>query len=168
MLQLGLDLDARLLPCRDTRGQKTDFTITVKGSDETDVFETDALSPMLLSIGPYHKPKSKTFESIDGFYFPKTALKSGKSLAPSMNTDDRRILLFQMTVSMTHPVRASGVIYVLRKLGLLEHVVKNPKRAALIFLLPLVEARAFTRQDITTTDVSPTLYKTLRELGHKP
>ncbi|KAG6584998.1 Kinesin protein KIF6 [Phytophthora cinnamomi] len=79
--------------------------------------------------------------------------------------ESKPVLLFQMTVSKKHPVRASGIIYVLRKLGLLETVEENPNRAAIIFLLPAVDAKDFKRQNIISSGGSPQSIQELNGIG---
>ncbi|KAL3663422.1 hypothetical protein V7S43_011827 [Phytophthora oleae] len=141
-------LDARPL---DGPNQSDNKRFKMQPSDEIDIFQGNAITAALLNGGPYHKPKEKNFASVDGFFFPK--LPVGE--VPSMNEKDKRILLFQMTVSKNHHVRASGIIYLLEKLGLLDLVKANPKRAALIFVHPAGEAKDFKRQQIHSSGTSP-------------
>ncbi|KAI9981203.1 hypothetical protein PInf_008847 [Phytophthora infestans] len=160
-----LELKAQGVFTVKTRQKRETFDI--ERSDPADNFEHSALSSLLLKKGPYHQPKSKTMESIDGFYFPKT-LVSGKrkqSTALSMNMSSKRILLFQMTVSKTHPVRAFGIIYVLDRLGLLELVKTNSKRAALVFMVPQSGMKDFERQNVIADEVSPHSIKDIKGIG---
>ncbi|KAG3246629.1 hypothetical protein PI124_g8653 [Phytophthora idaei] len=75
------------------------------------------------------------------------------------------ILMLQMTISMTHPVKASGILSVLEKLGLLEVVNSDPKRAALVFVVPKSTTSSFKRQEIVpeATDSSPV--KSIKGIG---
>ncbi|KAL3663414.1 hypothetical protein V7S43_011819 [Phytophthora oleae] len=146
-LQRGRTLVAQPLDADTTRGAR----FNIVKSAEIDIFQGNAITAALLNGGPYHKPKEKNFASVDGFFFPK--LPVGE--VPSMNEKDKRILLFQMTVSKNHHVRASGIIYLLEKLGLLDLVKANPKRAALIFVHPAGEAKDFKRQQIHSSGTSP-------------
>ncbi|KAG2893827.1 hypothetical protein PC115_g18324 [Phytophthora cactorum] len=82
------------------------------------------------------------------------------------NTDAKnRVILFQMTISMTHPVKASGILSVLEKLGLLEVINSDPKRAALVFVVPKSTTSSFKRQEIVpeATDNSPV--KSIKGIG---
>ncbi|KAG3156581.1 hypothetical protein PC128_g21844 [Phytophthora cactorum] len=82
------------------------------------------------------------------------------------NTDAKnRVILFQMTISMTHPVKASGILSVLEKLGLLEVINSDPKRAALVFIVPKSTTSSFKRQEIVpeATDNSPV--KSIKGIG---
>ncbi|KAG3112860.1 hypothetical protein PI125_g7843 [Phytophthora idaei] len=66
---------------------------------------------------------------------------------------------------MTHPVKASGILSVLEKLGLLEVVNSDPKRAALVFVVPKSTTSSFKRQEIVpeATDSSPV--KSIKGIG---
>ncbi|KAG1709895.1 hypothetical protein DVH05_016909 [Phytophthora capsici] len=130
-------------------------------SDEIDVFQRNAIAPALLNNGPYHKHQQKNFESIDGFFFPK--LPVGE--APTMDEKNKRILLFQMTVSKDNPVRASGIIYLLEKLGLLDLVKANPKRAALVFVRPTDGSKDFQQQKILSGGTPPKDIRDLKGIG---
>ncbi|KAF4143382.1 hypothetical protein GN958_ATG07448 [Phytophthora infestans] len=66
---------------------------------------------------------------------------------------------------MTYPVRAFKIIYVLHRLGLLEQVKANPKRAALVFLVPHSGLKGFERQDIISDGVSPHSIKDIHDIG---
>ncbi|EGZ26623.1 hypothetical protein PHYSODRAFT_468341, partial [Phytophthora sojae] len=161
ILQGGLKMSAR--PLAAAGAQKTVFTISSTAGSA--VFKTEALAPSLLtSSGPYHKPKSKILDSIDGFYFSKEVAKlTGELRGEYMEKEP--ILLFQMSVPKVHPMRASGIIYVLRKLGLLETVEENHKRAAIIFLHPAAHASAFQRQKIIVSGGSPRSIEEARGIG---
>ncbi|KAG1703598.1 hypothetical protein DVH05_007542 [Phytophthora capsici] len=129
-------------------------------SDEIDVFQSNAIAPELLSNGPYHKPNEKNFASIDGFFFPKLLVGE----APTMDEKNKRILLFQMAVSKDNPVRASGIIYLLDKLGLLDLVKTNPKRAALVFVCPTDKSKDFQQQRILSGDTPSTEIRDLKDI----
>ncbi|KAG7375845.1 hypothetical protein PHYPSEUDO_015130 [Phytophthora pseudosyringae] len=64
-----------------------------------------------------------------------------------------------MTISKTHPVNASGIISVLKNLGLLEAVKSNPRQAALLFVVPEDIAACYKRQEIVpeATEDGPVL-----------
>ncbi|KAG3139963.1 hypothetical protein C6341_g20159 [Phytophthora cactorum] len=121
--------------------------------------------------GPYHKPESTRFESINGFYLPKMKPTGSSTVVTAedviaWNTDAKnRVILFQMTISMTHPVKASGILSVLEKLGLLEVINSDPKRAALVFVVPKSTTSSFKRQEIVpeATDNSPV--KSIKGIG---
>ncbi|KAK1943306.1 hypothetical protein P3T76_004702 [Phytophthora citrophthora] len=144
-LQRGRPLIARRLDVATERG--TRFKI-VK-SAEMDIFQSNELTTALLNNGPYHKLKQNNFLSMDGFYFP--VLPVGET--PSLDEKDKRILLFRIADSTTLPVRASGIIYLLKKLGLLDMVKANPKHAAQIFFHPAVGLKDFNRQQILSNGI---------------
>ncbi|EGZ06425.1 hypothetical protein PHYSODRAFT_307359 [Phytophthora sojae] len=62
--------------------------------------------------------------------------------------------MFQMTISKTHPVNALGIIMVLKKLGLLEEVKKDPNRVALVLVVPHEIADSYKRQEIVSAAVN--------------
>ncbi|KAG6954582.1 hypothetical protein JG687_00011717 [Phytophthora cactorum] len=117
------------------------------------------------------EPESTRFESINGFYLPKMKPTGSSTVVTAedviaWNTDAKnRVILFQMTISMTHPVKASGILSVLEKLGLLEVINSDPKRAALVFVVPKSTTSSFKRQEIVpeATDNSPV--KSIKGIG---
>ncbi|KAG3063893.1 hypothetical protein PC122_g18715 [Phytophthora cactorum] len=133
--------------------------------------ELKDLSLATATRGPYHKPESTRFESINGFYLPKMKPTGSSTVVTAedviaWNTDAKnRVILFQMTISMTHPVKASGILSVLEKLGLLEVINSDPKRAALVFVVPKSTTSSFKRQEIVpeATDNSPV--KSIKGIG---
>ncbi|KAE8889971.1 hypothetical protein PF005_g5783 [Phytophthora fragariae] len=60
------------------------------------------------------------------------------------NSTDKRLFLFQMTVTAIHPVQAAGVLNVLKKLGLLSHL----ELGALVFVVPKKLLQTFRRQEV--------------------
>ncbi|KAG7376164.1 hypothetical protein PHYPSEUDO_014143 [Phytophthora pseudosyringae] len=154
-LQRGCKLQARLLQDNDIPGNsdindvQLEQMFEIAASPQPDEFKLKDLSPAAAMRGPYHKPESDQFESIDGFYLPK--MDSTEVTAPELVTwnTSNRLILFQMTISKTHPVNASGIISVLKKLGLLKAVKSNPKQAALVFVVPENIVAGYKRQKIT-------------------
>ncbi|KAG1709899.1 hypothetical protein DVH05_016913 [Phytophthora capsici] len=132
-------------------------------SDEIDVFQSNAIAPALLNNGPYHKPNEKNFESIDGFFFPKLLVGE----APTMDEKNKRILLFQMAVSKDNSVRASGIIYLLEKLGLLDLVKANPEYATFVFVRPMDRSKDFQQQRILSDDTPSTEIRDLKGIGQE-
>ncbi|KAE9118929.1 hypothetical protein PF006_g18473 [Phytophthora fragariae] len=115
--------------------------------EQIDVFDAERLSPSLAKCGPYHKPKAKNWASVDSFYLPKMEMSrkvTKADIAQWCNSTDKRLLLFQMTVAETHPVKASGVMNVLEKLGLLSHL----ELVTLVFVVPKKLLQTFRRQEI--------------------
>ncbi|RLN88087.1 hypothetical protein BBJ28_00020442 [Nothophytophthora sp. Chile5] len=102
-------------------------------------FTNESLSRSLVALGPYHKPKSKTWESIDAFYLPRKDVSAGQKVTVDEIVEwnrENRLLLFQMTVSETHDVNASGIMHMLSKLDVLQSVKSDPSRVALVFVVP--------------------------------
>ncbi|KAE9043581.1 hypothetical protein PR003_g3485 [Phytophthora rubi] len=119
----------------------------IEKREQIDVFDAENLSPSLAKCGPYHKPNAKNWASIDYFYLPKMEMSrkvTKADIAQWCNSTDKRLLLFQMTVAETHPVKASGVLNVLEKLGLLSHL----ELVALVFVVPKKLLQTFRRQEI--------------------
>ncbi|KAG7390842.1 hypothetical protein PHYPSEUDO_006664 [Phytophthora pseudosyringae] len=164
-LQRGCKLQARLLQDNDTPGNsdindvQLEQTFEIAESPQPDEFKLKDLSPAAAMRGPYHKPESDQFESIDGFYLPK--MDSTEVTAPQLVVWNaiNLLILFQITISKTHPVNASGIISVLKKLGLLKAVKSNPRQAALLFVVPEDIAACYKRQEIVpeATEDGPVL-----------
>ncbi|KAG1713151.1 hypothetical protein DVH05_000874 [Phytophthora capsici] len=155
-LARGCKLQLRPLPSkRSTPGSQDTSTfekLTIK-EGETDEFTLKDLSPVTATKGPYHKPKNKQFESIDGFYIPKMEpgvdLEETKQRLIEWNKKpENRLILVQATISESHPVNASGILDVLEKLGLKEAVKAHPERVALVFIVPEPKVASYKRQKI--------------------
>lgn len=102
--------------------------IVIAKSDTVDEFDTCSLSIQMLTRGPYHKPRSGKLESIDSFYLPKISVNVGQKVIQSAVVEWSNqycLLLFEVTMSKTHPMNASGIIYLLSKLGLLKYLVQH-------------------------------------------
>ncbi|KAG7375844.1 hypothetical protein PHYPSEUDO_015129 [Phytophthora pseudosyringae] len=87
-LQRGCELKARLLQDNGTTGNSDNSddqlqqTFQIAESHQPDEFKLKDLSPAAATRGPYHKPESDQFESIDGFYLPK--MDSTEVTAPQL------------------------------------------------------------------------------------
>ncbi|KAE9276225.1 hypothetical protein PR003_g29121 [Phytophthora rubi] len=122
-------------------------TLLIAESNKTDEFDADTLSPSLVSSGPYHKPTTKKWESIDSLYLPK--MNSAKPVrdrtaAKWSETNNGPLILFQMTILKSHPVNASELVYVLSKLEFLERL----EHVKLVFVVPDTLVGQFKRQPI--------------------
>ncbi|KAG7376474.1 hypothetical protein PHYPSEUDO_013319 [Phytophthora pseudosyringae] len=154
-LQRGCTLKARLLQHNDTTGKsdnsddKLQQTFQIAESPQPDVVKLKDLSPAAATRGPYHKLDLDQFESISGFYLPK--MDSTEVTAPALVVWNATnlLILFQMTISKSHPMNASGIISVLKKLGLVKAVKSNPNQAALVFVVPEDIGAGYKRQKIT-------------------
>ncbi|KAG1692085.1 hypothetical protein DVH05_025893 [Phytophthora capsici] len=153
--------EAKRLSARSLVQSDRKEVFKMQPSDQIDVFHGNAIAPELLNNGPYHKHQLKNFASIDGFFFPK--LLVGET--PTMDEKNKRILLFQMAISKDNPVRASGIIYLLDKLGLLDLVKANPKRAALVFVCPTDGSKDFKKQQILSDGTPPKDIRDLKGIG---
>ncbi|KAE9329790.1 hypothetical protein PF008_g15860 [Phytophthora fragariae] len=156
-LQGGCTLQLRLLENSDTTSKGREVQrelkeVEIAATEAPDVFKMNDLSPKTAKIGPYHKPELKQFESIDSFYLAQMNCDGTDDISTWNIKND--LILFQMTISETHPVNASGIIKVLEKLELLESVKNNPKRVALVFAVPHDIADSFKLQKIVHEEVS--------------
>ncbi|RLN91488.1 hypothetical protein BBJ28_00024084 [Nothophytophthora sp. Chile5] len=163
-LRQGRQLRARLLPVseatavNDSTGPQEE-RLDIARTDTTDEFTNKSLSRSLVALGPYHKPKSKTWESIDAFYLPRKDVSAGQKVTVDEIVEwnrENRLLLFQTTVSETHDVNASGIMHVLRKLDLLQSVESDPSRVALVFVVPKDLVDSYVRQTIVTVTTAGT------------
>ncbi|EGZ24366.1 hypothetical protein PHYSODRAFT_260121 [Phytophthora sojae] len=111
-------------------------SITIELTETCEGFNTDSLSPLEATRGPYYQLKSNTMDSINAFYLPTMPERAdGQDIVAWWESNpDSRLVLFQMTVSKSSDVNAFGVIHVLDKLGLLESVAKEPWRVALVYM----------------------------------
>ena len=132
--------------------------LQVKKSDAFYYFgNTYSLS--IVSRGrPYHIPQAKNFASIDSFYFELASdelpFSAEKTIEDFKKDENRRLVLFQMTQAKTHPVNGIGLVNVLTHLKLLEIVRANPKKVALIFVVPEENAADFQRQPIEAVELA--------------
>ncbi|KAE9185218.1 hypothetical protein PF004_g23423 [Phytophthora fragariae] len=122
-------------------------TLLIAKSNSPDEFDADTLSPSLVTSGPYHKPTTKKWESIDSFYLPK--MNSAKPVrdrtaAKWSETNNGPLILFQMTILKSHPVNASELVYVLSKLEFLERL----EHVKLVFVVTDTLVGQFKRQPI--------------------
>ncbi|KAL3670267.1 hypothetical protein V7S43_004580 [Phytophthora oleae] len=120
-------------------GKMSELVVIPKG--EPDVFTLKNLSAAAATRGPYHKPEKKQFESIGGFYIPN--MEPGKDLEVTQQKliewnarPENRVILVHTTISKHSSVDTSGMLNVLRKLGLVEAVKDKPERVALVFIVP--------------------------------
>ncbi|TMW63951.1 hypothetical protein Poli38472_014656 [Pythium oligandrum] len=106
-----------------------------------------------LAAGTYFTPKSKTMESIESIYLVKP---DSTINAPRSNVD---VVLFQATVSRSHPMKGSGLYNVLKQL----QIAKNnfPKRVAVVFAVPKSRELSFMHQTIVTSQPLETLVRSL-------
>ncbi|RLN38134.1 hypothetical protein BBJ28_00024200 [Nothophytophthora sp. Chile5] len=157
-------LEARVLPVpeatavNDSTAPQTE-RFDIARTDTVDEFTNKSLSRSLVALGSYHKPKSKTWESIDAFYLPRKDVPAGQTVTVDEIAEwnkENRLLLFQMTVSETHAVNASGIMHVLRKLDLLQSVKSDPSRVALLFVIPKDLVDSYVRQTIVTVATAGT------------
>ncbi|KAE8963501.1 hypothetical protein PF005_g24560 [Phytophthora fragariae] len=135
----------RLLLGQRTRMEES--TLLIAKSNSPDEFDADTLSPSLVTSGPYHKPTTKKWESIDSFYLPK--MNSAKPVrdrtaAKWSETNNGPLILFQMTILKSHPVNASELVYVLSKLEFLERL----EHVKLVFVVTDTLVGQFKRQPI--------------------
>ncbi|KAK1941314.1 hypothetical protein P3T76_007180 [Phytophthora citrophthora] len=156
----GCKLQLRPLPSNSKVSKRGEHTQALTFQDltiemgETDELALKNLSAQNATLGPYHKPESEQFESIDGFYIPKMEPGKGSDETQRMLIDwnanpKNRLTLFQTTIAKNHPVNASGIINVLDKLGLVEAVKAHPERVALVFIVKKAEIAAnYQRQKI--------------------
>ncbi|KAE8877118.1 hypothetical protein PF003_g38705 [Phytophthora fragariae] len=146
ILRQGCELRVTSLPDGDIAPVE-ESTLLITRSNSPDEFDADTLSPSLVTSGPYHKPTAKKWESIDSFYLPK--MNSDKLVpdrtAAKWNKDtDGPLILFQMTISKSHRVNASGLVYVLSKLEFLERL----EHVKLVFVVPKKLVGKVKRQPI--------------------
>jgi hypothetical protein len=108
----GRTLVLRLLPDKSeaTSSSEQDTRVVIEESSTIDEFELTSLSSAASAREPYHKPLSQQFESIDAFYFPKMVSDNTEVTAEALVNWNAAhcLLLFQMTMSETHPVNAFG------------------------------------------------------------
>ncbi|KAE8881514.1 hypothetical protein PF002_g25422 [Phytophthora fragariae] len=128
-------------------GLMEESTLLIAKSNSPDEFDADTLSPSLVTSGPYHKPTTKKWESIDSFYLPK--MNSAKPVrdrtaAKWSETNNGPLILFQMTILKSHPVNASELVYVLSKLEFLERL----EHVKLVFVVTDTLVGQFKRQPI--------------------
>ncbi|OWY92201.1 hypothetical protein PHMEG_00038888 [Phytophthora megakarya] len=87
-------------------------------------FDEKDLSPR---TGPYHIPRATNYESVASFYYPfqhqDGVLKRKKVL-----------LLFHMTESLRDRVEGNKIVTTLEAIGLMDKVMIDPERVALIFV----------------------------------
>ncbi|KAG7375627.1 hypothetical protein PHYPSEUDO_000412 [Phytophthora pseudosyringae] len=88
-------------------------------------------SAAVLESGPYRISSKKNLVSIDSFYCTQSL---------------GQLLLFQITVGKTHPVKGDGLVFLLKKLGMLKWVSQN--KVKLIFVVPLENVSSFKPQKI--------------------
>ncbi|RLN51529.1 hypothetical protein BBJ28_00027008, partial [Nothophytophthora sp. Chile5] len=169
-LRQGRQLRARLLPLpeatavNDNTAPQMDV-FDIARTNKVDEFNNESLSRSLVALGPYHKPKSKTWESIDAFYLPRKDVPLGQTVTVDEVVEwnrENRLLLFQMTVSETHDVNASGIMHMLSKLDLLQSVKSDPSRVALVFVVPKDLVDSYVRQTIVTVATAGT--ESIREI----
>lgn len=132
----------------DSGTEREEIKIDCSGSSEPNYFSYPP-SPGCIPEGAYNVPTTKTLPAIDAFYLPKTLSEDREKKQTAQEWSQlERLLLFQMTVSMHHPVKASALVDVLAKLGLLDIVQSNPSRAALVFVVSTENEARFERQPI--------------------
>ena len=106
-----------------------DFGIDSKTRGTYERLETDFISEEI-DENVYQMPKISNFKSIDSF----------------MKISDTELLLFQMTVSLTHPIDPKGMVEVFEKLDMMDAVKERPEIVKLVFVVPERNAEAFKKQ----------------------
>jgi hypothetical protein len=79
----------------------------------------------------YHIPEMPNYPSIDSFI-----------------VTDNAVLMFQITMRESHPVKSSGLVTLLESLGQLADEQENPLLAQLMFVVPKGMGESYRKQDI--------------------
>lgn len=139
-LEKGAQLDARQLVGND-EALVGNLNLEILASNRVGLLK-NKFELVDLTGGPYFKPEGKTFESIDAFYLIET--QDNKAKTPWGGIE---VVLFQVTVSHTHPVKAKGLYAVLKQLR-----INDPRKAALVFAVPKDKMNIFKKQRVSGSD----------------